>query len=90
MGHTPGEWKRRGTEVWAGHRRICFGKGSYDVKDAQERDANLALVAAAPAMLAALKRLFRLASQNDCGGCISMENACREAQEAITAAEEKA
>lgn len=35
----------------------------------------------------ALKRLFRLASRNDCGGCINLENACRDAQEALAKAE---
>ncbi len=55
--YTSGEWKRCGTEVWAGSKRICFGRGSYDVADTEERNANLNLVAAAPAMYEALKEL---------------------------------
>lgn len=55
--HTPGPWKVVGTEIWAGSRRITMGRGAYDVKDRNQRDANAALIARAPALLAQNKRL---------------------------------
>lgn len=59
--HTPGPWKHiAGGEVWAGHRRITLGKGSYDEQDAKVRNANAQLIAAAPDLLDALAEIANL------------------------------
>ena len=55
--HTPEPWKVVGSEVWGPRRRITMGKGAYDEKDRAIRNANARLIAAAPDLLKALKRL---------------------------------
>lgn len=50
-GHTPGPWKVVGTEIWAGYGcRITMGRGAYDEKDREIRNANARLIAKAPTM----------------------------------------
>jgi hypothetical protein len=53
--HTPGPWKVVGTEIWGPHVRLADGRGAYDEKDRQRRNANARLIAAAPDLLAALE-----------------------------------
>lgn len=55
-GHTPGPWRLAGTEIWAGPKRIAFGKGAYDEKDRAIQKANARLIAADPDLLEALEK----------------------------------
>ena len=54
-GYTPGPWKVVGSEIWGPRFRLADGRGAYDEKDREKRNANAALIAAAPELLSALE-----------------------------------
>jgi len=90
MNYTKGEWiaKRIQTsecEVWAGKLIVAICPFQTPISG-DERKTNAHLIAAAPDMYEALKRLIKM--MPDCGGCIKTEAAILEAQEAIAKAEE--
>ena len=62
--HTPGPWERVGSGVYANSgREIIFGRHNTRSADYDEREANAALIAAAPDLLAALKETAQLAQE---------------------------
>ena len=55
--HTPGPWEAIGTGVYAESLEIVFGAHNTRSASDDEKRANARLIAAAPAMLAALELL---------------------------------
>ena len=93
MDYTKGEWKSRHPinndyTIYTGE----YGEGIIQVamlfESSPNAEANALLIAAAPDMYKALKRLYKIMAK-DCGGCIRTELALGEAQEALAKAEGK-
>ena len=92
MNYTKGEWRVKGCSV--------DGEDGYPIastypdtrltspESLRLKKANAHLIAAAPDMYEALKRLLKMVPE-DCGGCIKTETAWIEAQEALAKAEGK-
>lgn len=81
MSHTPGPWDCDGTEIYAEHLPICTAhrarlddEGNY--MSNAEANANAALIAAAPEMLAALRRIEHKWRCGD--GAFSVGELCRQ------------
>ena len=74
--HTPGRWDVAGSEVWASGRRVASLGGAYGPKDAETRNANARLIAAAPELLEALRGLIEDVelTAEDFGGDIITED----------------
>lgn len=61
MAHTPGPWRRAdGDEDIVASDGAIVVDGYYSTVDANQFDSNLALIAAAPDLLAALKELLEI------------------------------
>ena len=71
--HTPGPWKVVGTEIWGANVKIASGRGAYDEKDRQKNKANARLIAAAPDLLEALRKILHW-YDTDNGSLANMAN----------------
>ena len=95
--HTPGPWRTTGLNVRAGDALICFATdhwyaeddGFYAFTDLAEKQANARLIASAPELLSALKRLTDCLSEDpndypDSSSARQVLDSIRSAREIIT------
>ena len=94
---TPGPWRTTGLNVRAGDALICFATdhwyaeddGFYAFTDLAEKQANATLIASAPELLSALKRLTDCLSEDpndypDSSSARQVLDSIRSAREIIT------